>query len=144
MERVLLKMAKQLNEYDEASLTALWERYARLVQEFEPSRRWEEASLVFSFIQAVRFKNQLFNKHLAENARPGGTHPQAELVREISAWAERGAEKGPDKESGKGPGKGKAGGRGSGNGTENASGGPGAEKRCKVLHFRRSKTDKPV
>ena len=65
MERMLLKMARQLNEYDEASLTALWEKYATIVERFEPSKRWEEAAIVFSLIQAVRLKNQLFNQHLA-------------------------------------------------------------------------------
>lgn len=124
MERMLLKMAKQLNEYDEASLLALWERYARLVQEFEPSRRWEEAALVFSFIQAVRLKNQLFNKHLAQSANPEGGHLQEGLVRELSAWA--GKERGKDVK------------------TPKKLEPSGIQKRCKVLHFRRRKGDKPV
>ncbi len=67
MERMLLKMARQLNAYDEASLMALWEKYATLVENFEPSQRWEEAALVFSLIQSVHLKNQLFNQHLAAN-----------------------------------------------------------------------------
>lgn len=58
-------MAQQLNAYDEASMTALWEKYATIVEKFEPSKRWEEAALIFSLIQAVRMKNQLFNQNLA-------------------------------------------------------------------------------
>ena len=65
MERMLQKMAQQLNAYDEASLIELWEKYATIVERFEPTKRWEEAALVFSLIQAVRLKNQLFNQHLA-------------------------------------------------------------------------------
>ena len=68
MERMLLKMAGQLNAHDEASLMALWEKYATLVEHFEPSKRWEEAAIVLSLIQAVRLKNQLFNQHLAASA----------------------------------------------------------------------------
>ncbi|GFK94804.1 hypothetical protein NNJEOMEG_02652 [Fundidesulfovibrio magnetotacticus] len=75
MERVLLKLARQLGNYDEASLTSLWERYAEQVQRFEPSKRWEEAVLILSMIQAVRFKNQLFNLHWAEGREPGAVPP---------------------------------------------------------------------
>lgn len=127
MEHMLLKMARQLNDYDEASLTGLWERYARLVQEFEPSRRWEEAALVFSFIQAVRMKNQLFNHHLAENARRarGKSKPaQPEFIRHVSAWAEQqktAAEKHDSRNEGSSP-----------------------KKRRKVLHFRWREDKKPV
>ena len=61
MEQLLIKMARQLDALDEASLLALWDKYAVIVSHFEPTKRWEEAALVFSFIQAKRWKNQLFN-----------------------------------------------------------------------------------
>lgn len=77
MEKVLVKLARQLNNYDEASLTSLWERYAEQVKRFEPSKRWEEAVLVLSMIQAVRFKNQLFNLHWSEGRAPGETPPKS-------------------------------------------------------------------
>ena len=67
MERALKKLAAQLNGYDEASLMALWEKYAQKTEQFEPTREWEEASLIFSLIQAVRWKNQLFNHHWSES-----------------------------------------------------------------------------
>lgn len=63
MQRVLEKMAKQLNAYDEASLMQLWHQYALRVNDFEPTKRWEEAVIALSLIQAVRWKNQLFNYH---------------------------------------------------------------------------------
>jgi hypothetical protein len=59
MEQLLIKMARQLDALDEASLLALWDKYAVIVSHFEPTKRWEEAALVFSFIQAKRWKNQL-------------------------------------------------------------------------------------
>ena len=61
MEKMLLKMARQLNAMDEASLMALWNKYLTRVQNFDASREWEEAVIVLSLIQAVRGKNQLFN-----------------------------------------------------------------------------------
>lgn len=56
MEQLLIKMARQLDALDEASLLALWDKYAVIVSHFEPTKRWEEAALVFSFIQAKRWK----------------------------------------------------------------------------------------
>ncbi len=70
MEQLLLKLARQLDALDEASLMALWDNYAEKVHRFEPTKRWEEAALVFSFIQAKRWKNQLFNHHWAKQVRP--------------------------------------------------------------------------
>jgi hypothetical protein len=43
----------------------LWEKYAEVVRRFEPTRRWEEAALIFGLIQSVRMKNQLFNYNLS-------------------------------------------------------------------------------
>ena len=47
MEQLLIKMARQLDALDEASLLALWDKYAVIVSHFEPTKRWEEAALVF-------------------------------------------------------------------------------------------------
>ncbi len=70
MEHLLHKLARQLDAIDEASLMALWDNYAEEVSNFTPTKRWEEAALVFSFIQAKRWKNQLFNHHWALQMRP--------------------------------------------------------------------------
>ncbi len=70
MEQQLLKLARQLDALDEASLMSLWDKYADTVNRFEPTKRWEEAAIVFSLIQAKRWKNQLFNYHWAQQVRP--------------------------------------------------------------------------
>ncbi|MFW5489585.1 MAG: hypothetical protein ACNI3A_14380 [Desulfovibrio sp.] len=80
MERVLLKIAKQINALDEASLMALWEKYAAQVARFEPSKRWEEAVLVLSIVQGMHYKNQLFNHHWAQSQKPDGGNDQPETV----------------------------------------------------------------
>lgn len=70
MERLLAKLANQLMNCDEASIMSLWNTYALKVQEFEPTKEWEEASLIFCMIQAIVFKNQLFNYNLANEYSP--------------------------------------------------------------------------
>ena len=82
MEKLLLKIARQLNGLDEASLMALWPKYLSRVQEFDGSREWEEAAIVLSLLQAVRGKNQLFNVRLAEKeAAPAAPSPHTEDLR---------------------------------------------------------------
>lgn len=71
MEQLLQKMARQLDSIDEASLMALWEKYAGIVARFEPTKRWEESALIFAFIQAKRWKNQSFNYNWSLQKRPG-------------------------------------------------------------------------
>ncbi|SDL08331.1 hypothetical protein SAMN05660337_2021 [Maridesulfovibrio ferrireducens] len=80
MEKALLKLAKQLNAYDEASLTGLWNKYEAIVAEFEPTRKWEEAAVVFGMIQAIRLKNQLFNYHWAESCGPESMSPRPDFI----------------------------------------------------------------
>lgn len=71
MERVLRKLAKQLNQYDENSLMELWHEYAGKVSHFEPTTQWEEDTLILCLIQAMHWKNQLFNSELAASLRRG-------------------------------------------------------------------------
>lgn len=70
LEKALGKMARQLNAYDEASLMNLWEKYAEKVRHFEPTRRWEDDTLVFCLLQSMRLKNQLFNHRWSESRNP--------------------------------------------------------------------------
>ena len=93
MERLLLKIARQLNGMDEASLMALWPQYLRRVQEFDGSREWEEAAIVLSLLQAVRGKNQFFNVRLAEKeampAEPRHTTEDLRPWRRMDARSDR-------------------------------------------------------
>ena len=69
MENALRKLAKQLDVYDEASLTAMWDRLAEQVEKFEPTKEWETSALMLGMIQALRWKNQLFNYNWSESLR---------------------------------------------------------------------------
>lgn len=71
MEKLLARLAQQLDAIDEASLMSLWSKYATTASRFEPTKRWEEAALIFSLIQAKRWKNQLFNYYWSQLSRPG-------------------------------------------------------------------------
>ncbi|MBQ9407373.1 MAG: hypothetical protein IJU37_11645 [Desulfovibrio sp.] len=73
MEKMLLRLARQLDGIDEASLMALWSKYATTVSRFEPTKAWEEAALVFSLIQAKHWKNQLFNYQWARQTKTEDT-----------------------------------------------------------------------
>jgi len=70
LEKALLKLARQINAYDEASLIDLFDKYAEQVQAFEPTKRWEEAALILGIVQGMRLKNQLFNYHFAQARIP--------------------------------------------------------------------------
>ncbi len=70
MEKLLARLARQLDSLDEASLMILWSKYATVVSRFEPTQRWEEAALIFSLIQAKHWKNQRVNYNLAKMSRP--------------------------------------------------------------------------
>lgn len=75
--------------YGRGVADVLWDKYAQTVQRFEPSERWQEAVLVLSFIQAKRWKNQLFNaqwaartRNAADGAQAPGLPPQSAFTLE--------------------------------------------------------------
>ena len=124
MERMLQKIAKQLCDFDEASLMELWERYTRKVARFEPSREWEEAAVVLTLIQGMRCKNQLFNHHWAESLKAAPTPPPADQLPVFSLHAPEGDKSQPGPASGSVP-----------------ATGVDRQERCKVLSFRTVKDD---
>ncbi len=80
MEDLLKRMAKQLDGLDEASLNNLREKYVKIVNDFEPTERWQEATLILSFIQAKIWKNQLFNYHWAARTKLQGRKGSMEPI----------------------------------------------------------------
>ncbi len=84
MEKMLHKLAHQLDSLDEASLMALWSKYATITSRFEPTKRWEQACLVFSLIQAKHWKNQLFNYCWSQQRKPLGGNQAEEPVENMA------------------------------------------------------------
>lgn len=118
MEKMLQKLAQQLNSLDESSLTSLWDSLAAKVERFEPSKAWEEAVLALSMVQAMRWKNQLFNYYWSQSVKAGADASPAGSDR--GAFASRdgasGLNAGPDV-------------------------GHAPKQRCKILSFRPVKND---
>jgi hypothetical protein len=60
----LERIADRILALDEASLAGLWEKYKARMENFDASREWEKAVIVFFIINAVRVKNQIFNERI--------------------------------------------------------------------------------
>lgn len=98
IEKALLKIARQINAFDEASLMSLWEKYAERVRHFEPTKRWEESVIIFNIIQSTRLKNQLFNYNWAQSRMPGDDATELDLAA-LTAPEPRPVESEPDPEA---------------------------------------------
>jgi len=85
MEKVLEKLAEQLLAYDEASLANLREKYRLRIEQFEGTKDWEKAVIVYCMINAISLKNTLFNQNLLnkkkEKEKPSATSGQPRLKR---------------------------------------------------------------
>jgi len=71
LESSLDKLAQQILSLDEASLASLWGKYKTRMENFEPSKEWEKAVIVFFIINAVRAKNEIFNEQIIRQQKPG-------------------------------------------------------------------------
>ena len=69
LERALDKIAEQIIALDEASLTQLRKKYLDRVCDFEASKEWEKAVVIYFIINGVVAKNNLFNRHILEQER---------------------------------------------------------------------------
>ncbi len=70
LDSSLDKLAQQILSLDEASLTSLWKKYKKQMENFEPSKEWEKAVIIFFIINAVRAKNQIFNEQIMHQQKP--------------------------------------------------------------------------
>ena len=66
LESALDKMAENILNLDEASLTSLWEKYKTRMEHFETTKEWEKSVIIFFIINAVRVKNHIFNENMLE------------------------------------------------------------------------------
>ncbi|MCJ7545271.1 MAG: hypothetical protein MUP30_00380 [Deltaproteobacteria bacterium] len=65
LENALDKIAEQIIALDEASLTQLRKLYLDRLFQFEPTKEWEKAVIIYFIINGVIAKNNLFNQHVA-------------------------------------------------------------------------------
>ena len=64
MEKALEKLAEQLLAFDEASLSSLREKYRLRIEQFDGTKDWERAVIIYCMINAVSLKNTLFNENV--------------------------------------------------------------------------------
>jgi hypothetical protein len=87
MEKVLEKLAEQLLAYDEASLANLREKYRLRIEQFDGTKDWEKAVIVYCMINAVSLKNTLFNENMLkkkkgkEKPSPPSGHPRLKRIK---------------------------------------------------------------
>ncbi len=67
LENSLNKIAEIILHIDEASLTSLWDKYRKKVEQFSGSAEWEKAEIIFSIINSERTKNAILNEKILKN-----------------------------------------------------------------------------
>lgn len=76
MRKALDRLAEQILSFDEASLTSLLDEYRRRMDNFEPTREWERAVIIFFIINSMRVKNLMFNENIVKRSNPPGAEPE--------------------------------------------------------------------
>ncbi len=71
VRQALDRLADQILSFDEASLTSLLEEYRRKMDNFEPTREWERAVIIFFIINSMRVKNLMFNENILKKSAKG-------------------------------------------------------------------------
>jgi hypothetical protein len=69
MESALQKLAEQILYFDEASLASLREKYRLRIEQFDGTRDWEKAVIIYCIINAVSMKNTLFNENILKRKK---------------------------------------------------------------------------
>ena len=69
MEKALDRLAEQILSFDEASLVHLREKYRLRLEDFDGTKEWEKAVIIFCIINAVSMKNAIFNEHILKRAK---------------------------------------------------------------------------
>ena len=69
MEKALEKLAEQLLSFDEASLANLREKYRLRIEQFDGTKDWERAVIIYCMINAVSLKNTLFNENVLKRKK---------------------------------------------------------------------------
>jgi hypothetical protein len=69
MEKALEKLAEQILSFDEASLSSLREKYRLRIEKFDGTKDWERAVIIYSIINAVSLKNNLFNENMLKRKK---------------------------------------------------------------------------
>ena len=75
MEKALEKLAEQILGFDEASLASLREKYRLRIENFDGTKDWEKAVIIFCIINAMSMKNALFNENVLRKKKGKAEKP---------------------------------------------------------------------
>ena len=75
MEKALERLAEQILSLDEASLVNLREKYRLKIDDFDGTKDWEKAVIIYCMINAVTMKNVLFNENVLKKKKGQNTTP---------------------------------------------------------------------
>ena len=88
LESALEKLAETILNLDEASLISLWDKYKKKMENFDTTREWEQAVIIFFIINSVRVKNHIFNENILnlhkkhnKPAKPPKVKPNLKLIK---------------------------------------------------------------
>ena len=73
LESALDKMADNILNLDEASLSNLWNKYKKKMERFDTTKEWEKSVIIFFIINSVRVKNHIFNENILKLQNKGNT-----------------------------------------------------------------------
>ncbi len=69
MEKALERLAEQILSFDEASLASLREKYRLRIENFDGTKEWEKAVIIYYIINGVSMKNALFNENVLKGRK---------------------------------------------------------------------------
>ena len=69
MDKALQKLAEQILSFDEASLANLRDKYRLRIENFDGTKDWEKAVIIYCIINAVSMKNTLFNENVLKKTK---------------------------------------------------------------------------
>ena len=69
MQKALERLAEQILSFDEASLSNLREKYRLRIENFDGTKDWERAVIVYYIINGVSMKNALFNENMLKRQK---------------------------------------------------------------------------
>jgi hypothetical protein len=83
LEDLLDQVAEKILTLDETALTELLPQYKSKMEDFQPSKEWEKAVVIFFIINSVRVKNSLFNDNTqpTDDKKPRENTPGLKLVK---------------------------------------------------------------
>ena len=76
MKKALDRLAEQILGFDEASLANLREKYRMRIENFDGTRDWERAVIIYCIINAVSMKNALFNENVVKQKMGKAKKPE--------------------------------------------------------------------